>query len=153
MHSTPDRDYIREQFTRHLEGRNLRKTPERFAILERVMRLSDHFGIDDLYDLMESEGYHVSRATVYNTVELLVECGLVNRHLFTSRTARYELASGRHCHLVCSRCGKITEVGEEGIQRYLEAIDISGFQPIGYSMCIHGICAECQAQSRHNDTN
>lgn len=146
MENITEWEYIRQRFERHLEGRNLRKTPERFAILERVMRLNNHFGIDELYALMEGDGYHVSKATVYNTVELLVECGLINRHLISSRNVQYEPATGRHCHLICTRCGSVSEVGEQEIKRYLEGIDMSGFRPVGYSMCIHGICAECQTK-------
>ena len=87
---------MREKLTEFLRRRGLRKTPERYAIMERAMRLHMHFGVDDLYNAMEAEGYHVSLATIYNTLELLCEASILNRHIFTTNQAKYELACGSH---------------------------------------------------------
>ena len=69
-------------FTQYMQMHRMRKTPERYAIMEKVFDTVSHFSIDSLHTLVESDGYHVSRATVYNTIELLIEAGLVRRHTF-----------------------------------------------------------------------
>ena len=99
---------VKKQFSVHLERTNQRKTPERFAILEEIYRRTDHFDAEALYIHMKTQSYRVSRATVYNTLELLVNCHLVTRHQFGSNLARYERAHGRrqHDHIICTNCGK-----------------------------------------------
>ena len=63
----------REKFRQYLSGRQLRKTPDRFALLDKALSLTGHFGADVLYESMEASGYHVSKATIYSTLELLVD--------------------------------------------------------------------------------
>ncbi len=77
-------------FTRYLHSKKMRKTPERFAILDRVAATDEHFSIEDFYDGIESKGFHVSRATIYNTIQLLVDCGLVRCHRFGNSSSKYE---------------------------------------------------------------
>ena len=107
--------------TAFLEGKRLRKTPERYAILDKVLELSAHFDIMSLYREMEQDAYHVSRATIYNTMELLVECGLVRKHQFGNRHAQYEkvLDATNHHHLMCTECGKIKEVKDTELIKYM----------------------------------
>ena len=132
----------REKFSQYLAERNLRRTPERFALLDKAITLKGHFGADVLYDLMEVSGYHVSRATIYSTLDLLVDCGLLTRHLFGSRKTSFEVALGSHYHLVCTACGKIREIEEEQLT-YLERMDLDGFQPTYCSTNVYGVCKEC----------
>lgn len=135
----------REILRHHVEEKRLRKTPERFAILDRAMRMHGHFSGDDLYTRLEEEGFHVSRSTVYTTLALLCDCGLIRRHLLSARRAGYEVAEQNHCHLVCTRCGRIEEVATA--DRVLPAgIEAGTFQPSYYSMTVYGICAQCQGR-------
>lgn len=134
---------FKEIFKSYLEGHHLRKTPERFALLDKAMTLQGHFGVDELYDAMEEIGYHVSKATVYSTLELLVDCGLLNRHLFASRKTRYEVAMGNHFHLVCSTCGKITEIESPELLAISDSIDVGDFEPAYYSTVLYGTCSNC----------
>lgn len=131
------------RFKEHLERRHLRKTPERFAILQRAIHIKGHFSGSELYSLLDNEGYHVSRMTVYSTLELLCECGLVNRHMLDTRSARYEMALGSHCHLICMRCGKVCEVAHPDLGEKLLSQHPDGFRPSYFSTSVYGICAEC----------
>lgn len=133
----------REKFRAYLTEQQMRKTPERFALLDKAMTLPGHFGVDVLYEAMEASGYHVSRATVYSTLELLVDCGLLNRHLFGTRKTCYEVALGSHFHLICSGCGKIREIEEESISSQITGMPFDGFTPTYCSTVIYGLCDDC----------
>lgn len=133
----------REKFRIYLSEHQMRKTPERFALLDKAMTLPGHFGVEVLYEAMENSGYHVSRATVYSTLELLVDCGLLNRHLFGTRKTCYEVALGSHFHLICSACGKIREIHEESLADHLLGMKFEGFSPTYCSTMIYGLCADC----------
>ena len=90
----------------------------------------------------------MSRATVYNTLELLCEAGILNRHLFATNQARYEVARGSHLHLICRRCGAIREVDEPDLTSRLLSEPYGDFIPEYSSTIVYGICGECQAKSR-----
>lgn len=143
--------YNNEKFRSYLESHNLRKTPERFALLEKAMTLSGHFGVDELYEVMDKDGFHVSKATIYSTMELLVDCGLLDRHLFGSRRTCYEVSKKNHSHLVCTICGKIREIEESEMEGIPSHIDLEGFQPTYYSTMIYGICKDCQKERTNNN--
>ena len=132
----------REKFREYLAAKQLRKTPERFALLDKALSLTGHFGADLLYESMEASGYHVSRATVYSTLELLVDCGILNRHIFGSRKTCFEVAMGSHFHLVCNACGRIREIEEEQLS-HLDTSVLDGFQPTYCSTMVYGICSDC----------
>lgn len=141
-------EFLRDMLTRYLQANHLRKTPERYTILEKAVELSAHFGADQLYNAMEEAGYHVSRATLYNTLELLCEAGILNRHIFSTNQARYEVARGSHLHLICRRCGAIREVDEPDLTSPLLSEGYDGFQPEYSSTIVYGICADCQSKTR-----
>ncbi|MDE6810764.1 MAG: transcriptional repressor [Muribaculaceae bacterium] len=146
----PDKEYqpkvLRDQLTEFLQRRHLRKTPERYAILSKAIELSAHFDVDQLYNALESEGYHVSRATIYNTLELLCEAGILNKHLFATNLARYEVARGSHLHLICRKCGRIREIDDPMLSQSLLNRNYDGFRPEYSSSSIYGICSECAAE-------
>ncbi len=146
----PETEYesstLRDQLTEFLHRRHLRKTPERYAILSKAIELSAHFDVDQLYNALETEGYHVSRATIYNTLELLCEAGILNRHLFATNLARYEVARGSHLHLICRKCGKIKEIDDPLLTQSLLHRDYDGFSPEYSSSSIYGLCADCAGQ-------
>jgi Fur family ferric uptake transcriptional regulator len=131
----------------YLETNKHRKTPERYAILNAVYSFNGHFTLDELGEkLSEEYKFPVSRATLYNTLNLFLELRLVIRHRFQGATkyeACYEGES--HCHQICTVCGKVIEVKTPEITEAIERLHLKRFRKDGYSLYIYGICSTCQA--------
>ncbi|MDE6562060.1 MAG: transcriptional repressor [Muribaculaceae bacterium] len=145
---TPNIDSIEEAFTKFLNEGKYRKTPERFAILRKAIELHSHFDVDALHMAIENDGYHVSRATVYNTVELLENAGILKKNVFGQNSAMYEVHHDNHMHLVCKKCGMIREIENPHIAGHLMQLHPVDFTPEGFSITIYGICRACSEGSR-----
>lgn len=154
MTTTDDKSFFiaRTKLTEFLDSRKLRKTPERFAILEAVFSHNDHFGVDTLYAEMDARSYHVSRSTVYNTIELFCECGIVRKHQFGTSQALYEkvISSGNHHHLICTECDKIKEVKDPELMRQIGMRKYGTFNTSYISLYVYGICSTCLRRKKRN---
>lgn len=140
-------EQIKEIFTNYIAEKKLRKTPERFKILHEIYEHDNHFTIEELFLLMKSKNYRVSRATLYNTVELLIESGLIKKHQFNGKTYFYEKAfkSSQHDHIICQKCGKIVEFCDPRIHEIKSDIgELYEFEISNHEIYFYGICNDCK---------
>lgn len=142
---------VKQILEQELEKRNLRKTTERFTILEEIYGRNDHFDVEDLYDSLLNKNFHVSRATVYNTLDMLVDCGLVKKHRFNSDGAVFEKALGfrQHGHLVCNECNHIKEFCDPRLQAIQDNVgEALGFNITDQALVFYGACSDDNCENR-----
>jgi Fur family transcriptional regulator, ferric uptake regulator len=138
-----------DRFSRFLAGKDLRLTEARAAIVEAALAREGHYPIDELIADLKQRGIRGSKATVYRTLPLLAEAGILEPAILAGETRSYETTFGRHHHdhLRCGRCGKVVEFEFEAfeiLQR--EVATRYGFRLESHHHELIGTCPECVAR-------
>ena len=144
-------DHLQEKVQKILDdyiaSKKLRKTKERNIILSLIYQYPYHFTVEELYIYMKKKQIKISRATLYNTIDLLLECNLIKKHLFDDRSFFYEKAykKHQHDHIICKKCSKIVEFCDPRLNQIIEDIaQINSFEINNHELYLYGLCEECK---------
>ncbi|MBF25445.1 MAG: transcriptional repressor [Flavobacteriales bacterium] len=132
----------KELLNKYLIENNLRQTPERYIILKYIYKISTHFDIDFLYNCINKKE-KISKATIYNNLQILTKAKLIKKTNFNDNKILYEksLNKKQHDHLICITCGKIMEFCDPRIKNILDGIEkITEFQVDNHSLNVYGKC-------------
>ena len=146
QHQKDTLEEVKNIFSAYLEKKDLRKTNERFAILEEIYLRNDHFDAEHLFEDIVRKKYKISRATVYNTLDLLVSCDLIKKHQFGKNLAQFEKSYGykQHDHVICVDCKKVVEFCDPRIQQIKSMMgELLNFKITHHSLNMYGICGTC----------
>lgn len=134
---------IKNAFVKYLKENKHRITNERFLILDAAVSMDGHFDADELYFKMRKDLMRVSRATVYNTLELMCDCRILTKHNFKDDRSRYETKYGKssHYHILCVSCKVMLEFENNEIEKILsKTCRKFGLKLLDHSLQVFATC-------------
>ncbi|MDD5014808.1 MAG: Fur family transcriptional regulator [Atribacterota bacterium] len=137
---------IKQQFEEFLKSKELKYTSERKLILEAIFLFDKHFEVEELFEELRKQGNDVSRATIYRTIPLLLQSGLIAETFRSQDKISYENIFNKrhHDHLLCIKCGKIIEFYNRKIEELQEEVCRKyNFVPVEHRLGIKGYCEDC----------
>jgi Fur family ferric uptake transcriptional regulator len=135
--------------TNHMDEKKMRKTSERYYILSEIYKLNTHFDVDTLYKNLSDTTYRISRATIYNNLELFLECGLIVKHHFGQNLSLYEKSFGykQHDHFICNQCQSIIEFCDPRLHQIKKSLEeILNVTVDSHSLYLYGKCSNEKCQ-------
>ena len=137
-------DDIASQFYAFLKEKGMRRTPERCEVLNHALRFVKLFTIEDLRKSLQQANFRISLATLYNTVDLLVDANILRRMSSGNNSVAYERVDNvRFIHLLCLECGKVKLVKDTGFMAYMNARRFVAFTTSYYNLTVYGTCNDC----------
>lgn len=132
--------------------KKLRRTPERNYLLKLIYEREGHFDADEIYHTVVGQNFNISKATVYNSLELFLECGIVSRHFMNNNnTSLYERAYGfrQHDHFICNQCKKIIEFCDPRLYQIKKSLeDVLKVKIDSHNLYLYGHCTDDKCRSR-----
>ena len=147
MNNINNEDKIIQFFTDYLKVNKMRCTPERYAIHRAIDPINGSFNIETLLQIMEEQKkFRVSRATIYNTISLLISANLVMHHQFGTESKYEKCFNSGKSHMVCTSCGKVTEIANLDLTDKIA--NIKKFHSTHYSLYVYGLCNKCHQAAK-----
>jgi Fur family ferric uptake transcriptional regulator len=146
----PDENTVLEKFNGFLKSNGLKPTTERLTILKEALTTDGHFEADDLLVILKKKGQKSSRATVYRTLDIMSQAGVLRKVCLGESAVQFEKINNKphHDHLICRKCGgKIEFINPEFEQIRRQICSRHNFQPSGYCFQIFGTCSDCAGKS------
>ncbi len=143
---------IKKEFTKFLKRKNMKVTQSRLDLIDLIADYGKHFEVEELVSWVSKRTNRgVSRSTIYRTLKLLQDFGIIKEVIKQNNRTIYEFIVGKshHDHLVCVECGKITEFVDEDIENLQDEVCAKyGFSPLNHRLEIFGICSECMSRKK-----
>lgn len=148
MNEDKRKGLAREALSIYIAEHHLRSTPERSAVLDKVLEMPSRFTVDELITAMEGGDFRVSRATVYNSVGLFAQAGIVRKLHLSADTWEIAIEPPATVRLICESCGKVREVRDTQLFRTLSFKRYSSFAAKQFEVCVSGLCSRCQSNGK-----
>lgn len=135
------------EFAKFIEEKGLKSTTQRDEIVNAFFNLREHISIEELHHKIQKKNPKIGYTTVYRTLKLLTESGLAHERQFGDGQARYEpvTAEEHHDHLICLKCGTITEFENKKIEKLQDEVAKQhGFEVKNHKLELYGYCRKCQ---------
>jgi len=147
--SESEKTLAKQRFTEFLEAKKLRKTPERYKILDAVYSQSTFFDAETIKKNLQGE-FRVSLATIYNTFDLFLHCNLIIRHTFDLREIKYEKTplGSSHYYRICMQCNSYKEFTDLKLKKSISLREFSAFKTQHHSLYFYGICKKCEQKNK-----
>jgi Fur family ferric uptake transcriptional regulator len=141
--------------TAKLSEKGFKLTKQRDLLMREILHFNDHFSADLLYVKLKVKGINISRATVYRTLALFEECGIIKKALKDEDISYYEVntINEHHDHLICVECGEIIEFYSEKIEKIQKEIySTHNYVPTSHQLVLKGICEKCRKKQNGKNT-
>jgi Fur family ferric uptake transcriptional regulator len=142
----------RQRFEEFLKAKKMRKTEERFQILEYIYLQPALFDVAELHQKMQDQ-FRVSLATIYYTIDLLLQCNLIIRHTFDSQNIKYEKTpfGSTNYYRICMQCSTVKAFSELKLKKSIAKRNFSTFTPLHHSLYVYGICKKCEQKNKKDN--